>query len=404
MHSGEGVPDSLTDVALAPVWEVVRRRLETVGPDNRGRVRVGTLPSSAMLVLRSLVGHSVSKSIDLAELENGLARVGVADGLVGALARLGHPVSNEREEARDRRRAAASARTQVRLDVAAWPYAWASEWADEVIRSGLMRGMAVDEAVRHVAQVRRVVDALDESDGVSRVELAAQVLGDSHALDRGTRLEASTARALRYAIATDSKAIWHLAGVHGDLVSGPALVWGLPVPPTGPLAALLAGARQLGTPVHLSQMMLRACAVSIAADTQVLVVENPRIVEAGAQRRTSRVVVATNGNPSAAVNLLLTQLQRCGAVLRCHADFDAAGLGICARLMRRGAIPWRMRATDYLDAVASASVDGVELPVDSADAPPTPWDPALQHVFDDRRRVVHEERLIDALLNAPLAD
>jgi hypothetical protein len=58
--------------------------------------------------------------------------------------------------------------------------------------------------------------------------------------------------------------------------------------------------------------------------TIILVVENPRIVEAPAQSRSPTTVVAANGNPSGAVRLLLSQLIASGASLLYHGDFDAA--------------------------------------------------------------------------------
>jgi uncharacterized protein (TIGR02679 family) len=109
-------------------------------------------------------------------------------------------------------------------------------------------------------------------------------------------------------------------------------------------------------------------------------------------------VVALNGNPSGAAQLLLTQLRSSGAALRYHGDFDSAGLRICARMHRLALVAWRMGVSDYLDALATAKAQGAELPSDSHRAPPTPWDPALQAELDKRRRIVHEERLLPDLL------
>src|SRR6185295_7283748 len=63
-------------------------------------------------------------------------------------------------------------------------------------------------------------------------------------------------------------------------------------------------------------------------------------------------VLATNGQPSSAVLLLLDQLLESGAALRYHGDFDTPGLAICERLTHRGVIPWRMTARDYCDALS----------------------------------------------------
>ena len=66
----------------------------------------------------------------------------------------------------------------------------------------------------------------------SRVDLAASVLGSAHALDRGTRVEAATTRALAHVAGrADARTLWEQAGVHLDLTSGPVLTWNLPVVP-----------------------------------------------------------------------------------------------------------------------------------------------------------------------------
>ena len=234
---------------------------------------------------------------------------------------------------------------------------------------------------------------------VSRIDIAARLFGSAHALDTGTRLEAAATRALAHREgAADARDLWERAGAHLDLTSGPVLTWRLPVAPGSPLAALVGHASALGLPVHLTQFALRRHPVDVQRGTDILVVENPRVVEAAAQLGVATAVVATNGNPSGAVRLLIDQLLTAGAALRYHGDMDAAGLAICGRMAALGLAPWRMDTADYLAALAAAETDGVELPADPAAAPPTPWDPALQATFDHHRLVVHEERLLPGLL------
>src|SRR5690606_26829330 len=141
---------------------------------------------------------------------------------------------------------------------------------------------------------------------------------------------------------------------------------------------------------HLSQFVLRRHRLQPAARTDVLVVENPRVVEAAAQRRVGRPVVATNGQPSGAVRLLLDQLQEGGATLWYHGDFDPTGLAICARMHERGIRPWKMDTIDYMDALEAADVG---LPTADRPAGPTPWEPDLQTEFNLQGVVVHEERV-----------
>jgi uncharacterized protein (TIGR02679 family) len=238
----------------------------------------------------------------------------------------------------------------------------------------------------------------------SRVDIAAAVLGSAHALDTGTRIEAATTRALAYVAGrSDARTLWEQAGVHLDLTSGPALTWNLPLEPGSGLFRLVGAAADARVPLHLTQYALRAHPVArtagLATD-DILVVENPRLVEAAAQLGIATAVVATNGNPSGAVRLLLGQLLDAGAHLRYHGDFDAAGLAIAARLHAVGLHPWRMTVMDYLAAIDDAERAGVELPTDASPVGPTPWEPQLATTFATHRLVVHEERLLPDLLTS----
>lgn len=400
------VPPSLTAPVLDAVWDRARERLERRGEDNRGRIRLPELTSNARLALAALVGRPIGATIDLATLEKALAMLGVGDDLAVALARLGHPVSAEPARRRAERQTGRAARAAARAAAMAWPEPWAETWIDEVIRAGVLRGMDVGRAVEVVAAVRTVLDRLAERGGVddaprlARVELAADLFGSAHALDPGTRIEAAATRALGHRLGTaEPRELWERAGAHLDLTSGPALTWRLPV--TSTLGALVREASALRVPLHLTQFMLKEHPVAVSTGADILVVENPRVVEAAVQMDVPGSLVATNGNPSGAVQMLLDQLLASGATLRYHGDFDTPGLTLCARMARLGLVPWRMDTARYLDAVAEAEAAQVELPVDEQPSPPTPWDPELCAAFDRTRLVVHEERLLPALLDHP---
>jgi hypothetical protein len=423
---------SLATPGLAAVWAGVRDRLERAGVDNRGRLRLPALTADARLALEAVTGRRTTATVDLAALEQGLRSLGLGDDLPAALAALGHPVSDLPGRRRAERTVARQAREAARAEASTWGEPWATAWIDEVIRAGGLRGCDPDGAVVLVRSVRRLIDHLDtatEPDGgsgssrssgdagaigtagatgtmaatgaaVSRVDLAARLFGSAHALDAGTQLEAAATRALAHRLgAGQPRDLWERAGAHLDLTSGPVLTWRLPVAPTSGLASLVGQATTLRLPLHLSQFALRAHPVTVTAGADVLVVENPRVVEAAAQIDSATPFVAANGNPSGAVRLLITQLASAGARLRYHGDFDAAGLAICARMHAVGLTPWRMDADDYLAALDAADTDGVELPVDDAPAPPIPWHPALRDVFDRERRIVHEERLLATLID-----
>ncbi len=404
-------PPSLVGPDLAPLWEAVRERLERRGSIARGRLRVPPLSIIGRHRLSSLLDRPLTSTVDLTQLELALAKVGAGTDLVAALASVGHAMSFDAEHRRRERQVRRAAREAARAAVTDWTESWAAAWVDEAIQTGLLRGLDVDDAIALVASARRCLDAVQgTSPPQSRVDLAAAVLGDAHALDPGTRLGSAVMRALRQRHATElhddtDRTVWDRAGVPSDSVSAPVLTWNLPVDPGTELASMIAQASALGVVTHVSTMALRAYPVVVAVGTDVLVTENPRVVEAAAQRRTPRCVVSTNGNPSIAVRLLLIQLLRSGANVHYHGDFDAAGLSICRRMMELGLTPWKMDTASYESAVTAAAAQRVELPIDPSDPGPTPWDESLREVFRASRRVVHEERLLDDLLgNAKAPD
>lgn len=394
-------PASLRLRELDPLWERARARLEAGGDGCRGRVSTPELSSSARLALKALVGRSVGKTVDLAALEAGLARLGVGDDLASALATLGHDVSGEPA----RRRAARVERKEiwhaVRGIASEWPEPWGRKWIDEVIRAGILRGFDREQARGLMQQVRAVIDHLEQARPapISRVDLAARVLGSAHALDNGTRVEAAVARAIAFKLGPAGRRdLWAQAGVHFDLTSVPALTWGLLLTDKCGLVHVAKRALDAGIPLHLSRFALETHPADVVRGSRILVVENPRIVEAAAQRQASTPIVSTNGSPSSTVLLLLTQLLDAGAELRYHGDFDTAGLAICERMMRIGLTPWRMGAADYHAALAAADAEGAVLPLDLHAPGPTPWDPALQEDFAEKRRIVHQERLLPGLI------
>ncbi len=375
----------LDDPALQPLWREAAAALDRNGLDWRGRLRLPELVPEGRRRLGVLLGRRIGadrRAVSLADLADGVHRLTGQD-LPAALAALGCPPSGRRE-ASDARRATRT-RRRDELDAAVrreFPDAgWASPWRDAVWTDGLLARTAPSDVAELVATVRAVLDAARAggAGARSRSEVAAQLLGDAHGLDSSTPLAALVTRALAARDgAGDERAVWERAGLPLDLVSAPVLCWALPL--------------------HLSTAALRAAPLKVAPGTVALVVENPRLVEAAAQRRLPAAVLTTNGNPATAPSLAIAQLAAAGAVLRYHGDFDAAGLAMTARAAVGGATPWRMDRADYLAATDAAARDGVTLPCDPAPAPATPWDPGLAGEFDRYRAVVHEERVMDALL------
>ena len=396
------VPASLTAPGLAPVWVAARRQLDRHGPERRGAIARPDLDPASALALESLLGRKPTKRLDLSQLEAALITREVGDDLSDALTRLGHPPSPDAALRRAARARSAAAREALERAVAAWPEPWAASWAEGIVRAGLLGDLDRDGADGLVAGVRHLLDYLDlvEPPGVSRTEVAAQLFGSAHALDPGTRLAAFATHALRQRVGPlEGRELWEQAGILADRVSAPALTWALPVTGASVLDIQIRAASAGALPLHVSLMALQRHPVSVPQGARVLVVENPRLVEAAAERDLEGCVVASNGNPSTAVTTLLRQLQRSGASIWYHGDFDAPGIAICRRMRELGCTPWMMDSSDYEDAVRLAEQTDVRLEPDSKDCGATPWDPTLRAAFESHRLIVHEEFVLDHVLD-----
>ena len=174
--------------------------------------------------------------------------------------------------------------------------------------------------------------------------LAAEALGDPHALDRGSAVAAGVLRLLGVgmpATAEDWRAAWEEAGVVCDPVSSRVLVLNLVL--RGDAAACRLTAAAGPEPLWLTW---RSLSGSFDCEARhVHVCENPSVVIAAADQLGADALplVCTNGRPSAAVRRLISELAASGVTIHARADDDAAGREIIAAL--RAAIPsmrlWR---------------------------------------------------------------
>ena len=397
----------LDDPTLQPIWSAVQARLDRNGLDWRGRLTLPALLPEGRRRLGVILERHVPperRSVALAELAAGVERIsGVC--LVDTLDGLGHRPAGRRELTRARDEATQARRAALDAAVAAIPAPapWARPWAESAWTAGLFAG---NPPVEVDAVVRQVVDVLGWSDsGRSRTEIAARILGNAHALDSDTRLAALVTRALRTIDGPDTeRAVWERAGIPLDLVSMPVLTWGLPLTGNGALADATRVMTRARLPLHISIIAVRQELLAVHPGTPILVVENPRLVEAAAQIGLAAAVICTHGNPTTAPTEAIRALLNSGAILRYHGDFDGPGLAMAARAAQAGCAPFLMSADDYSGAVDAATIDGVILPADTGRVPETAWDPELAEVFAQRRLVVHEERVMDEVLAAHLAD
>lgn len=273
-------------------------------------------------------------------------------------------------------------------------------WVDGVRAAGVPGG-DVPRHRRRLAAVLAVLAALP-ADGIGLAALAADVLGDPHALDRGRAAATLVLDALatsrdraRPTDAESARLLWEEVGVVPDPLSSNVLALGLPVTGDHPLHALVAA----GEPAVLTLSQLRRWPIDpLPPGTAAYVVENPSLLaEAAAAGWDGPPLVCSYGRPTIAVVTLVRQLRGAGADVFQHADFDAGGLGITAWLAdRAGTLPWHMGTADYLAAVATPQAR-VAL---AGRLPPAPWDPELAPTMAAHGVAVYEEEIRARLLAA----
>ncbi len=183
--------------------------------------------------------------------------------------------------------------------------------------------------------------------------------------------------------------LWEESGVLADTVSTSVLKLSLRPVADGPRKRALRDAADRGDPVHLAPWDLRRVDVTLGRG-RVLVVENPSVLESFAVRHGGRfAVVCTAGWPAAvAVGLL----DRLAVPLAYHGDIDwrgprsAAGSSNVEACSPGGC---RQLMTWLRPAAGGSRVDEAG----------TPWDPAVAAAMHERGLAVHEEQVVDALLD-----
>lgn len=262
--------------------------------------------------------------------------------------------------------------------------------------------------------------------GMTRSQLAAETLGNAHALDAGQptasvvlatwrHFEVFATPATKAAVhptgtrgdeadpqdevdtqrAPDDRArdIWARAGVLVNELARPALVLNLPG------LARISGLGSAGEPAYLSlRQLLRAQPEWSVQNIQIFVCENPNLLAIAADRLGGccAPMVCTEGMPAAAQRTLLSQLAQAGALLYYHGDFDWPGIHIANHVLRTWqARPWRLAAADYEAAVLEACHTRRELANTGPDAT---WDATLAPAMRRHGFAIAEEAVAGALL------
>lgn len=411
----------LGDPALAAVRQRLRRHFEQ-GGTAEGMLQLARLEPAEHEALALLSGRPArarrSLRLDLAELQARLQSAGIAASLRQALEQLDGPIDDLRAA-----RAASRASWHAVLSRPGRDPCLQA-WLQNPAAAGLLKRLSrqdADVADDLLRQAGGVLGHLPAA-GVPRSQLAARTLGDAHALDAGRPIAALVLaawrqrEAMRGAPAADSgdeapddapdepsaavaderaRDVWARAGVLVNELARPVLVLNLPHPIAAGRPPWLGG-----EPAYLSLRWLLRAAPAWPVDSRaVFVCENPNLVAIAAERLGTRCapLVCTDGMPAAAQRTLLQQLLRSGARLRCHADFDWAGVRIANHLLRHaGAAAWRMGAADYDAAARAARSARHALAGSDADAV---WDAQLAPVMRWHGLAIAEEAVADSLLD-----
>ncbi len=357
--------------------------------------RLGKLTPAEHAALAALMGRSPrftrSLQIDVGAIDTALRDAGIAASFRDALEQLEGPILHL---------------PSLRADLHARWSALAAGCRHPQL-SGLLRTAAglgklkrlarqdLQAAAELCAQADRVLDKLP-SGGMPRAQLAADTLGDAHALDTGRAIATLILSAWRHPAAADSptlrvRDVWASAGVLVNELARPALFLNLPA----------AGEHQqpAGHPGYLSlRTLLRSPPSWDVAGLEIHVCENPNLIAIAADRLGSDCapMMCTDGMPSAAQRALLTQLKEAGARLKYHGDFDWPGLQIAKEVLGAfGASPWRFGAADYaaaLDGLTSVTHRLAGAPVDAT------WDLPLTRLMQAHGVAIAEEALAASLL------
>ena len=260
-----------------------------------------------------------------------------------------------------------------------------------------------DEAYAEAARtVERAVQLLEsgEAAGWPLSRFAREVTGATHGLDPdsgpvGRLVFASVAARLSDPDA-DRMQVWADAGLAIDAVGSVAVSVGLPPGGDGPAGSVLAVGFADRMPVIVPRVRLTEdpSAVGLAPPNGVVfAVENEALLSWAWRQPVCAPVVWSTG--SDAVTRLLVACATAGWQVAVSADMEPGGLARAGSLLKRvpGAVPWRLTATDYTDAIAAGAVSGEPFQTGAA----TPWDLQLGVQLRQHGLRVTEEDRFDLL-------
>ncbi len=398
-----------TQPDLQRLWQAAHRRLEATGGDLEGTsaVLAGPSPAERQTVDRLLGARSRGRAlrVRLALLDELLAaRAGASLAEIVAVA-----VGPVRDRPAERAAVVAAAETMWSAAArhrAVGRHPSLADWFDPLRRSGRLRRL--DNPERRLGGALDVLATLPSPEPVARARLAAMILGDSHSLDddqpEGRLVISALAHLAGDGAPTDTagrRQLWEGAGVTLDDLSSSVLTLGLRPLPRGPLTEAAARWASAGVPLPIPLAAVRAEPWEVPQGTPVRACENPTVIVAAAARFGAACppLVCVAGNPSLAARRLLGALLANGADVAYHGDFGAGGLAIGNAIIGElGARPWRFRATDHHEALASLKSAPRSCPPLPGRVPAAKWDEDLAPALVACGFELQEEAVLEVLL------
>ena len=399
------VRDVLGRSELQRLVQRLRTRLE------RGKTLQGTLalPDATAAerdAINRLLGRAPTRgsmvAISLDRLDEKLRLAGISPTLRDAVEELTGPVIDRRAEREaienewENIFGSASKRVSGRPEL--------ESWLDQLHATGSLRRHGFPLAETLLSKALDVLASLPARD-VTLAELAASVVGDAHALDPDTSLGSIVIRAAaalgkceRWDDAQSRREAWASVGVICDELSAPVLVLNLRASDDRPTSRVLRTYADVGEPTFLTIRQLLRAPPEFTCESVgpiAYVCENPSVVATVANRlgAQSLPLICIEGQPRTATGLLLIKLQAAGIRLAYHGDFDWPGIQIANTILaRHKAEPWRMSAADYRTAATRfLSLSGTPIVAT--------WDDQLTPVMQSIGRGVHEEQVVDTLID-----
>ncbi len=359
--------------------------------------------------VETLLGRRASRGatirVPLAQVEETLRGAGIAPSLAAALEVLGGPLTDRNAE---REALTASWQQLFEAHRDRVEAIGLGAWFQGLRQRGLLKRLARGDADTARELLEGALSVLERlpARGAALSTVAAEALGDAHALDRGRPVATLVRQALGIRArmgeegesADDERTLWASAGVlvGGDITST-VLVLNLPAADNTATGIAVDAFGTVGEPTYLTlRQLLRDPPDWRCRERVVYVCENPAIVAEAAERLgiSCAPLIATLGRPRAAALTLLEQLSQAGARLQYRGDLDWAGIAIANHLLARyPARPWRM------DTVTLSDFQNLPGPRLKGAPVPANWDAELLPALEQRGSALEEEQMLDLLLS-----